>query len=202
MAPRNKFTREEMIAGALNVVRKRGSASLTARAVAEELGVSTQPIFTCFGTMDELKSEVHAAAERVYKSYVANGLNNRVPFFGFGMQYLRFAKEERELYRLLFLTENGGAIEAMEGAKGIIMDSLIKIYKLNNAEAERFYRDMWLIGSSLAALVVTDSCPYDDEEIGKIFTAFSVSIVKAIKEIPGFVDGSFDRDAVFRSIIK
>ena len=202
MAPRNKFTREEMIMGALNVVRKRGSASLTARAVAEELGVSTQPIFTCFGTMDELKSEVRDAAEGIYKSYVAEGLKNRVPFFGFGMQYMRFAKEESELYRLLFLTGNGGAIEAMESSKELILDSLMEFYKMNHDEAERFYRDMWLIVNSLAALVVTGSCPYDDEMIGKILTGFSIGIVKAIKEVPGFVDGSFDRDAVFRSVIK
>ena len=78
----------------------------------------------------------------------------------------------------------------------------MKLYKMKQNEAERFYRDMWLIGSSLAALVVTDSCPYDDETIGKLLTGFSVSIVKAIKEIPGFVDGSFDRDEVFRSIIR
>ena len=46
MAPRNKFTREEMIEAALRVVQKKGSSALTARAIADELGVSTQPIFT------------------------------------------------------------------------------------------------------------------------------------------------------------
>ena len=53
MAPRNKFTREEMIEAALRVVQKKGSSALTARAIADELGVSTQPIFTCFNTMEE-----------------------------------------------------------------------------------------------------------------------------------------------------
>ena len=86
MAPKNKFTRGEMVSAAMRVVQRRGVTALTARAVADELGVSTQPIFTCFGTMDELKHDVRAAAEKVYQSYVAEGLKNRVPFFGFGMQ--------------------------------------------------------------------------------------------------------------------
>ena len=58
MAPKNKFTREEMVEAALRVVRKKGIDALTAKALAEELGTSTQPVFTCFGTMDAAKSEV------------------------------------------------------------------------------------------------------------------------------------------------
>lgn len=202
MAPKNKFTREEMVMAAMRVVQKHGSAALTARAVADELGVSTQPIFTCFRTMDELKSEVRNAAERVYRDYVAEGLNARIPFFCFGMQYIRFAKEERELYRLLFLNQGGGAIEAMESSKPIILESLMRIYNMNEREAERLYRDMWLVVNSFGALIVTDSCPYDDEEIGKILTGFSLGLCKGIKEIPGFVENRVDRDREFRALLE
>ena len=66
MAPKNKFTREEMVAAALRVVRRKGADALTAKALAEELGTSTQPVFTCFGTMDALKTEVSAAAEALF----------------------------------------------------------------------------------------------------------------------------------------
>ena len=52
MAPKNKFSREEMVSAAVAVVRKKGLEGLTAKALAEELGTSTQPIFTCFGSMD------------------------------------------------------------------------------------------------------------------------------------------------------
>ena len=51
MAPKNKFTREEMVNAALQVVRGKGIDALTAKALAEELGTSTQPVFTCFATM-------------------------------------------------------------------------------------------------------------------------------------------------------
>ena len=42
MAPKNKFTREEMVAAAVRVVQKMGAAALTAKSLAEELGTSTQ----------------------------------------------------------------------------------------------------------------------------------------------------------------
>ena len=47
----------------------------------------------------------------------------------------------------------------------------------------------------------TEVHPYTDEEIGKIMTGFCISLSKAIKEIPGFVDYSFDRDSIFNGII-
>ena len=47
---------------------------------------------------------------------------------------------------------------------------------------------------------MTAGCPYSDAEIGQILTGFSISICKAIKEIPGFTAGTFDRDAIFRSL--
>ena len=55
MAPKNKFTKEEMIAAALRVVRTRGIDGLTAKTMAEELGTSTRPIFTGFGSIKEVK---------------------------------------------------------------------------------------------------------------------------------------------------
>ena len=54
---------------------------------------------------------------------------------------------------------------------------------------------------SLATLIVTGGCAYSDAEISGILTGFSVGICKAIKEIPGFASGAFDREAVFRALI-
>ena len=93
MAPRNKFTREEMVEAAVRVVREKGIDALTAKALASELGVSTQPVFTCFHTIEEAKRDVRTAAERVYDSYVEEGLRMDIPFLGVGLQYIRLAKQ-------------------------------------------------------------------------------------------------------------
>lgn len=73
---------------------------------------------------------------------------------------------------------------------------------MNTAEAGRYFRDLWLVVHGFAALIVSGVCPYTDREIGQTLTGFSVSVCKAIKEIPGFTDGTFDRDAVFRRLIR
>lgn len=205
MAPKNKFTRNEITAAAVRVVRKNGIDELTARAIAGELGVSTQPIFTCFSTMDEAKKAVRDEAENIYYKYITEGLNMSIPFYGFGMQYIRFAEDEPELYRLLFLAagENGKnrVIEEMQRSMKLAVESVKKIYDMDEREAERYFRDMWLAVHSIATLVVTGNSPYSEDEIGTILAGFSVGICKAIKEIDGFVDGTFDRDEVFKKLI-
>lgn len=206
MAPKNKFTREEMVTAAVRVVQKKGAAALTAKSLAEELGTSTQPVFTCFGTMDMAKAEVYTAAERLFDGYLAKGLKEKIPFLGFGTQYIRFAREEPELYRLLFLmrTEDMecGAFATMRHMQELVRPSLTSIYHISEQEGDCYFRDLWLVVHGLATLIVTGDCPYSDREIGQILAGFSVSIYKAIKEIPGFTTGEFDRDATFRSLIQ
>lgn len=206
MAPRNKFTREEMVEAAVRVVREKGIDALTAKALASELGVSTQPVFTCFHTIEEAKREVRTAAERMYDSYMEEGIHMKVPFLGVGMQYINFAKEEPQLYRLLFLTtsEDGSSsvMDALHHSQNLVRESLQQTYHIDAQTADRYYRDMWLVVHSLATLVVTGGCPYSEEEMGHILTGFSVSLCKSIKEIPGFVEDNYDRDAIFRELVK
>lgn len=205
MPPRNKFTREEVVQAAVRVVHKKGLDGLTAKTLAAELGTSTQPIFTYFDTMDAVKKEVYAAAEQLYDKYSTQGLQEKIPFLGFGTQYIRFAKEEPELYRMLFLNKatdgNYGAIAAMKHSQKIVRPSLMRIYHIAAEDADRYFRDLWLVVHSLATLIVTGDCPYTDREIEQILTGFSISVCKAIKEVPGFTANSFDRDVVFKDMI-
>lgn len=204
MPPRVKFSREEIVQAALDVAREKGADAMTTRDIAAKLGVSTQPIFTYFRSMREVRAAVHAAAETFYQKYAAEGLAEEIPFLGYGMRHIRFAREEPELYRLLFLTHDAGekgAMDAMRHSLDYVKEPLERIYHISEAEAERYFRDLWIVVYGIAALIVTGDCPYSDAEIGAILTGFSLSICKAIKEIPGFVSGDFDRDRLFTEMI-
>ena len=205
MAPKNKFTKEEMVEAAMRVVRSKGINGLTAKTMANELGISTQPVFTAFGSMDTVRQEVYAAAVRVYDGYAEAGLKEKIPFFGVGMQYIRFAREESELYRFLFLTRTQdreySAMKSMQHLQELVRPTLVSTYRITAAEADLYFRDLWFVVHSLSTLIVTGDCPYSDREIGQILTDFSVSICKSIKEIPGFAAGAFDRDAVFQALL-
>ena len=205
MAPKNKFTKEEMTRAALRIVRAKGIDGLTAKTLADELGTSTQPVFTAFGSMESVRQAVYAAAVRVYDGYTDAGLREKIPFFGVGMQYIRFAREEPELYRFLFLTRAQNpacsVMKSMEHLQAHVRPTLMQVYHITAEEADFYFRDLWFVVHSLSTLIVTGDCPYSDREIGKILTGFSLSICKSIKEIPGFAAGTFDRDAEFRASV-
>lgn len=206
MPPSVKFTKEEIVNAALQVVREKGTAALTTRQIAAVLGVSTRPIFTYFQNMQQVQEAVRQAAQAPYHSYIKKGLEQVHPFIGLGEQYIRFATKEPELYRLLFLPLAPGsenkAMEEMERTQNLVLEFLQQIYQLDEAAAKRFFRDVWLVAHSLAALIVTNCCPYSPEEIRQILTSVSLSVCKACKEIPEFVTNHLDRDTLFRSIIE
>ena len=204
MPPKFKFKREEIVEAAVNLTRRGGVDAVTARGIAGELGVSTQPIFTCFKNMEEAKEEVRIYAEKLCHNYLEKGVESSIPFFGFGMAYIRFAKEEPELYKMLFINpdkEGESMLDTLSGIRLIVINSIEKTYRFNEKESKRLFRDLWLVAHSITTLCVGGICPFSDEEITKILTGFSVSICKSIKEIKGFVDDSFDRNEVFCKII-
>lgn len=206
MPPKVKFQKKEIVSAALNVARKNGIDAVTAREVAKELGVSVGPIFTYFDTMEQLKAEIFEMAKARYRGYIERGLAEPVPFLGVWQQYIRFAKDEPELYKLLFLTKpsaaSGGAMEALRFSRDLVRPSLMRIYNMDADTADKYFRDLWLVAFSFATLIVTEDCPYTDEEIFAFGTEISLSVCKAYKEIPGLPEGEYDRDAIFTELVK
>ena len=206
MPPRVKFTKEEIVEAALRVTREGGIDSLTARSLAAELGASTRPMFTYFDSVEALKHEVHEAAKGVYKAYIERGLAGPVPFLGVGQNTIRFAREEPELFRLLFLQKpdgaDGGAAEALAFSQDLVRDSIMGIYKMDAYEADCYYRNLWLIAFSFCAMIAAGECPYTDEQMSAMFTEVSLAVCKAYKDIPGLPRGDYDRDAIFRELTK
>ena len=58
MPPKTKVSKEEILSTAVNLVRNDGENALNARNIARSLGCSTQPRFSNFINMDELRAAV------------------------------------------------------------------------------------------------------------------------------------------------
>lgn len=154
--------------------------------------------------MAEVREAILHAAEKIYQEYLSVGLREPVPFYGFGMQHLHFASDEPQLYRMLFLDSPVGknrAMNTLDRARGLVHDCVAQNYLLSDEAADRLIRDMLLVVHSLGTLIVTGGCSYTLDEMGAILTGFCLSLCKAYKEIPGFVENDFDRDAMFRQVI-
>ena len=106
MPPKPKYTREQILECAYELVRAEGIDSLSARNLAAKLGTSTAPIFTAFKGIDELIANVRSKAYELYTKYIDKGLEMTPPFKGTGLMYIKFAKDEPNFFKMLFMGAN------------------------------------------------------------------------------------------------
>ena len=115
MPPKPKFTREEIVAAALELVSAKGMEALTSRDLGAQLGSSARPIFTVFRNMEEVQQAVQQAAMERFNAFAQKAMQYTPAFKQFGMQMLLFAQEEPKLFQLLFMSENEQAKSFRDG---------------------------------------------------------------------------------------
>lgn len=173
MPPKFKFTREQIIAAALDVTRKNGIAGLTARGLAAELGSSAKPIFGLFKNMEEVQQEVLTASNLLYQNYLQEDMakGKYPPYKASGMAYIRFAKEERELFRLLFMRDRSSEkIEENKEEIKPLMQLIQQNLGISEDDAYLFHLEMWLYVHGIATMIATSYLDWDDGFISKVIT--------------------------------
>ncbi|CAM3517506.1 MULTISPECIES: TetR/AcrR family transcriptional regulator [Paenibacillus] len=105
MAPKPKFTKQDIILAAFDIARAEGLDSVSIRKVADRLGCSIAPIYVNFADAEELLQRVVEHALHVAKQMIT-GQRTGQPFRDIGMASLRFAREFPLLYRDLIMKNN------------------------------------------------------------------------------------------------
>lgn len=170
MPPKVKISKKDIIDTALALVRKSGESVLNARLVAAELGCSTQPVFSNFATMDELHEAVVLAAYELYFGFLKNEAESgKYPQYkAFGMAYIRFAKEESELFKLLFMCERNGAsitpTQDFEQSVEMIMAS----NGVTREKAELMHLECWACVHGIATMFATSFLNLDFDLISSM----------------------------------
>lgn len=102
MPPPTRFTKESVLSAAFDLVRRKGLGGLTVRHVAKTLGSSTAPVYSAFGSMEELEREVISLAHGRLLEHTARSFTELV-FLNMGVGICVFAREEPWLFRALYL---------------------------------------------------------------------------------------------------
>jgi len=173
MPPKVKIVKEDIIAAAVDIVRREGAQAINARTLAAALNCSTQPIFSNFASMEELRLAVLENAAGLYEEYIAREIaSGEYPAYkASGIAYIRFAKEERELFKLLYMRDRTAeaypdVIEFGESIETIVQDST----GLNLSDAKRFHLAMWAYVHGFATMVATGFVELDRELISTMLT--------------------------------
>ena len=192
MPPKAKFTRKEIINAALNIIRRNGIDSLTARALGSELESSPRPIFTVFQNMEEVQSEAVQAARDEYNAYIKRALSIDSPeehrFKNVGKQYILFALNEPKLFQLLFMREKkgmpdiAGILPVIDDNYVEILESIKKEYGISDSLSNKLYGHLWIYTHGIASLCATKTCHFTGEQIGEMITEVCLSLLKRWRE--------------------
>lgn len=171
MPPKQKYTQERILNAAFDLMRRKGINAVGARPVAEELNCSTQPIFSYFKDMEDLKQALIKKAKDFYRSYVKRGLTHTIPFKGVGIEYINFAKDEPELFKLLYMSAYNTEMNSFlyfDDNKDIILDSLMDFSGLDKANAEKLYLMIWIFTHGIAVMYATNTISFTETEISEL----------------------------------
>ncbi len=104
MPPKRQLTEQKIIDAAFELVRRDGFEALTARTVAQELGVSTMPIYSRFRSMESLIARLRERTLDLLVDHQAERKTGDV-FVDSALGYVRFAREEPKLFRFYFVDQ-------------------------------------------------------------------------------------------------
>ena len=168
MARKESITKQMIIDGAFELLKKEGVEAVTARKLAAHIGCSTQPIFRVYENMDELLKELFERSRAYYEDFCNSNKNSYdTPFVSLGINYIRFAKQEQNLFKLLFLSGNKDhtLYELINGKENaFVMKEIKKIPNLNMDTVEVIFTKVFIFMHGMAGMTITGEFDLSDKE--------------------------------------
>ena len=186
MPPKPKFTREEIVSAALDIVSRDGIEALTAKELGAALGASARPIFTVFNSMKEVQDEVRSAAMHRFESFAER--KSDMPLFKqVGMQMVLFGLKEPKLYQLLFMQEHCNAVsfDDVFGELGPTAGACIALirdeYGMSEDEAKLLFENVWIYTFGVGALCAMRVCRFSEEKLAEMLSVEFRAMMMLVK---------------------
>lgn len=164
MGRRAKFTKEEILECAFEILNRESLKEVTARNITKSLGVSTIAIYSVFESMDELKNELAKKAKKKLEEYTNKNYTD-LAILNIGIGVCLFAKEEKALFRTIFLRESMPREfmdEIMDDFKNFIREGFKRSDKykhLSEDTTEWIIKKGWYFSHGYATLICTEFYP-------------------------------------------
>ncbi len=190
MPPKAKYTRQEIISIALDLVAEQGINALNARSLGAALGTSTRPVFTAFTSMGELLAEIRTAAMERFNTYVNTDVI-QPPFKNVGMKMIRFAAEQPKLFQLLYMSENentrgfDGVFRELGENSGKCIEYIMRDYDMSREDAMKIFRSLWLYTFGIGVMTASKICRFDENEISDMLSQQFRAVIGLIKSQSG-----------------
>lgn len=180
MPPTVRFTRDAVLHAACQLMRREGMEALNARAIAKELGGSTQPIFRLFTNMEDLHRELILYVARQFQAHAeADMAQSDSPYIQLCTTYLLYGRDEPELFKLLFMRDRVSEGQYSDQTNfDLVFNIIKKETRADDETALRFFERTWLFIHGLAVCIATKYIPCQDERylISMVKEAYNAAV--------------------------
>ena len=171
MPPRTRITKNMIVDAAIEVVRHSGFESVNARTVSGELHCSTQPVMYHFATIDSLKRAAYAQVDQLHSAYLMNVPEGQDPVLGIGLNYIRFAVEEPQLFRFLFQSgyaEENSLLEMIDSEELVpVLAAMQEGAGLSRDRTRQVFLTVALFAHGYASIIANNGLEYDEKLIAE-----------------------------------
>lgn len=172
MARKESITIDDILRAALEMTREEGFENVTARKLAAKAGCSTQPIFRIYQNMDEMSKDVFEKVACYFEDYYAEYPKKDIfAFVDLGMAYINFAVQEKNLFRLLFLSEKRygkSMYELLNGKSGAVKKEIARAKNAGCNDPGELFMKMWIFIHGAASMAITGDYDLDEEQTRKL----------------------------------
>lgn len=186
MPPKPKITKEMIVDAAFNIVQKEGADKVTARSISEQLSCSTQPVLYYFSTVEDIKKAVYKKADEYHTAYIMDQeAVHENPMLAIGMNYIKFAIEERNLFRFLFQSNgfSGAGILDLLELEGLLPIFTVLQNKLDMTmeETKKIFSTLFIFAHGYASLYANNTMVYEEQNVRKALENIFMGAIYAAK---------------------
>ena len=187
MPPRTRITEDTIINATIEVIRQSGLESLNVRTVAGRLSCSTQPVMYHFSTIENLKRAAYRQVDQLHTQYLMRVPPGQDPILGIGMNYIRYAVEEPQLFRFLFQSgyaEEGSLLEMVDSeALSPVLAAMAEGAGLSPRRARDVFVTVALFAHGYASIIANNHLAFDEKLIAEhLERAWSGAVLAAEQE--------------------
>lgn len=187
MAPRQKITKDMILEAGYELAKKNGIENVNSRNVAKELSCSTQPVFSQFPTMEELRKAVFDyACEKCVYEILKN--KDKKDFLNLTTRwYLNLIRKEKNLYKLIFFSsgfERNSVIEMMltyDSNKELI-NKIQLDYSLKETQCNDILLRTFSLLHGIGSLIAFNDLQISDDEISGLIKKTVIEMVQGISK--------------------
>ena len=189
MPPKARVTEDVIINAAIEVARQSGFENINARTVSGQLHCSTQPVMYHFSTIDNLKKAAYRQTDQLHTQYMMNTPPGQDPVLGIGMNYIRFAVEEPQLFRFLFQSgyaEENSLLEMVDSEELVpVLAAMREGAGLSVEKTRDVFITVALFAHGYASIIANNHLEFDERLIAEHLERTWYGAVLAAKQGEG-----------------